>query len=186
MEVNEILGNAKEQMEKSLDASKSRMEKIRTGRASAALVDGVRVDYYGTMSPLSQVAGVSVPDAGTIVIQPWDATTLPLIEKAIQQADLGFNPQNDGNIIRIHVPPLTEDRRIEFVKMTKKLAEDGKVGVRNVRRDMMDAVKKSEKDKDISEDEKKRGEDEIQKITNDYIKKIDDILNAKEKELMDD
>jgi ribosome recycling factor len=126
MEVNEILGNAKEQMEKSLDASKSRMEKIRTGRASAALVDSVRVDYYGTMSPLSQVAGVSVPDAGTIVIQPWDATTLPLIEKAIQQADLGFNPQNDGNIIRIHVPPLTEDRRIEFVKRLRNLRKKAK------------------------------------------------------------
>lgn len=186
MNVSDIVKIAKDSMEKSLDFTKKNLEKVRTGRASASLVDSVRVDYYGSPTPLSQIASVSVPDAKTIVIQPWDRSTLNLIEKAIQAADLGFNPMNDGNIIRIPVPPLTEERRKEFVKMSKKLAEEGKVAVRNVRREYMDTLKKEEKDKNITEDDKKKGEDEVQKLTDDYIRKIDDLQSKKEKELMED
>jgi len=186
MEVLEILDKTKESMEKSIDFTKKQLAKIRTGRASASIVDSVKVDYYGSISPLSQVASISVPDARTIVIQPWDRSTLNIIEKAIQQADLGFNPQNDGNLIRIPVPPLTEERRLEFVKMSKKLAEEGKIAIRNVRRDNMDALKKGEKDKEFSEDDKKWGEEEVQKLTDKYIKDIDELLAKKEKELMED
>jgi ribosome recycling factor len=186
MSVQEILNSTKEAMNKSLDFTKSQISKVRTGRASASLVDNLKVDYYGSMTPITQVASVSVPDARTIVIQPWDRSTLTSIEKAIQQADLGFNPQNDGSIIRIPVPPLTEERRKEFVKMSKKFAEEGKIGIRNVRRDEMESLKKSEKDKIISEDEKKRGEDEIQKLTDEFIKNIDKIIAQKEVELIED
>lgn len=185
MDVKEILSSTKDQMEKSLEFTKGQLAKVRTGRATASLVDGVRVDYYGQQTPVSQIASVSVPDARTIVLQPWDRATLSAIEKAIQQADLGFNPQNDGNIIRIPVPPLTEERRKEFVKMCKKFAEEGKVAVRNVRRDQMDALKKGEKDKNLTEDDRKWGETEIQKITDEFIKKVDDVLDHKEKDLMD-
>ena len=173
-------------MEKSLEYTQKQLDKVRTGRASASLVDSIKVDYYGSPTPLSQVASVSVPDARTIVIQPWDRSTLGEIDKAIQQADLGFNPQNDGNVIRIPVPPLTEERRLEFVKVSKKLAEEGKIAVRNVRRDNMEALKKGERDKDFSEDEKKYGEDEVQKLTDGYIKNIDELQSKKEKELMED
>jgi len=185
MDVNEILKQTKAQMEKSLDFTKMQLDKVRTGRASASLVDSVKVDYYGSQTPLSQVASISVPDAKTIVIQPWDKSTLGLIEKAIQQADLGFNPMNDGNIIRIPVPPLTEERRKEFVKLSKKLAEEGKIAIRNIRRDRMEALKKAEKNKEITEDDRKKGEDEVQKLTDDFIKKIDNLQNKKEKELME-
>ena len=185
MNVQDILNTAKDQMSKSLDYTKSQFAKVRTGRASASLVDSVKCDYYGTPTPISQISSISVPDAKTIVIQPWDRSTLGIIEKAVQSADLGFNPQNDGNIIRIPVPPLTEERRKDFVKLCKKYGEEGKIAVRNVRRDEMDSLKKSEKDKVITEDDKKWGEAEIQKITDEYIKKIDDALIHKEKELMD-
>jgi ribosome recycling factor len=186
MQVDEILFNAEEGMTKAVEYCQGQLGKVRTGRASASLLDGISADFYGAMTPMSQMATISVPDARTIVIQPFDRTTLGVIEKAIQTADLGFNPQNDGNIIRISVPPLTEERRKEYVKMTKKMAEEGKIAVRNVRRDQMEAIKKSEKDKDISEDEKKKGEDDIQKLTDKFIKKIDEFQAAKEKELMED
>ncbi len=186
MQVDEILFNAEEGMTKAVDYCQGQLGKVRTGRASASLLDGISADFYGAMTPMQQMATISVPDARTIVIQPFDRTTLGVIEKAIQTADLGFNPQNDGNIIRISVPPLTEERRKEYVKMTKKMAEEGKIAVRNVRRDQMEAIKKSEKDKDISEDEKKKGEDDIQKLTDKFVKKIDEFQAAKEKELMED
>ncbi len=186
MDVMEILDGARAAMDKSLEYCKSQISKVRTGRASTSLVDDVKADFYGTITPISQMATVSAPDARTIMIQPWDRNTIQVIEKAIQQADLGFNPQNDGNVIRISVPPLTEERRREFVKMTKKYAEDGKIAVRSIRRDQMDALKKGEKNKDFSEDDRKWGEDEVQKITDEFVKKIDEILDAKEKELMDD
>ncbi|MGA2297343.1 MAG: ribosome recycling factor [FCB group bacterium] len=185
MEVKEILEKTKELMGKSLDFSKNQLSKVRTGRASASLVDNVKADYYGAPTLLSQMSSVNVPDARTIIIQPWDRTTLQAIEKAIQQADLGFNPQNDGNVIRIAVPPLTEERRKEFVKVCKKYAEDGRIAIRNIRRDQLEVIRKAEKDKLFSEDDKDWGEEEIQKITNDFIKKIDDFLLAKEKELME-
>ncbi|MFP4528108.1 MAG: ribosome recycling factor [Candidatus Kapaibacterium sp.] len=173
-------------MKKSVEFTASLLDKIRTGRANASLVDTVKADYYGAPTPLSQMASVSVPDARTIMIQPWDQSTIEVIEKAIRQEDLGFNPQNDGNVIRIPVPPLTEERRKEFVKLAKKYGEDGKIAVRNIRRDMMDQLKKAEKDKDISEDEKKKGEDEVQKITDKYVAEIDKVVEKKEKELMED
>jgi ribosome recycling factor len=186
MQLNEILDNAKDAMNKAVDYCKSQLGKVRTGRASASLLDGINADFYGSMTPMSQMATISVPDARSIVIQPFDRTTLGAIEKAIQTADLGFNPQNDGNIIRISVPPLTEERRKEYVKMTKKMAEEGKIAVRNVRREQMETIKKSEKSKDITEDDKKRGEDEVQKLTDKSIKQIDEFQAAKEKELMED
>jgi ribosome recycling factor len=185
MTVNEIVDSSRKQMEKSHEHYKSQIEKIRTGRASSSILDGVMVDYYGSPTPLSQTANVSVPDARTIVINPYDKGILQGIEKAIQQADLGFNPQNDGSIIRINVPPLTEERRKEFVKLSKKIAEEGKVAIRNIRRDMMEALKKSEKNKEISEDDRKKGEDLLQKVTDDFVLKVDKVVSEKEKELLE-
>jgi ribosome recycling factor len=185
MDVKEVLSKTRDAMTKSVDFYKNQLVKVRTGRASATLVDNVKADYYGAPTPISQMATISVPDARTIVIQPWDRSTLTAIEKAIQSADLGFNPQNDGTIIRIPVPPLTEERRKEFVKVCKKYAEEGKIALRNIRREQNDILKKAEKDKQMSEDDSKWGEEEIQKIINDYTKKVDELLEKKEKELME-
>ena len=186
MEIKEVLNKTKDMMSKSEEFFKSQIAKVRTGRASASLVDNVKADYYGAATPISQMATVSVPDAKTIVIQPWDRSTLSNIEKAIQQADLGFNPQNDGTVIRIPVPPLTEERRMEFVKVCKKYNEESKIAIRNIRRDQIDILKKAEKDKLISEDDRLWGDEEIQKITNEFTKKVDELLAKKEKELMED
>lgn len=185
MTINEIIDSAKKQMEKSLEHYKNQIAKVRTGRATASILDDVTVDYYGSPTPLNQTANISVPDARTIVINPYDKSILQNIEKAIQAADLGFNPQNDGNIIRISVPPLTEERRKEFVKLTKKFAEEGKIAIRNIRRDLMEALKKSEKAKEITEDDRKRGEEQLQKVTDDFISRLDKIVADKEKELLD-
>lgn len=183
--IEDIKTEAKMQMEDAVEYFISQLQKVRTGRASSSLLDGVKVDYYGSQTPLAQAAGVSVPDAKTIMVQPYDRSLLSEIEKAIRAADLGFNPQNDGNVIRIPVPPLTEERRQEFVKMCKKYAEEGKISVRNSRRDANDALKKAEKDKTITEDDRKRGEDDVQKLTDQYVKNIDEVLSKKEKELLD-
>ncbi|MDD3124923.1 MAG: ribosome recycling factor [Candidatus Kapabacteria bacterium] len=185
MEYKEIIQNTKDAMSKAVDFTKGQIDKVRTGRATVSLVDNIKADFYGSMTPITQMANISTPDARTIVIQPYDKSTMSGIEKAIQAADLGFNPMVDGAIIRIPVPPLTEERRKEYVKMAKKFAEDGKVSVRNVRREQIEILKKTEKDKVITEDERKRGEEEIQKITDTNIKAIDVVLAAKEKELMD-
>jgi len=185
MSVKDSTNEARNSMIKSIEYLKIQLARIRTGRASGNLLDGVSVDYYGSQTPLSQVATVSVPDARTIVLQPFDRSIIGAIEKAIQASGLGFNPQNDGTVIRIPVPPLTEERRKEFVKQSKKIAEEGKVAVRNNRRDAMDDLKRQEKSKEISEDDRKKGEDEVQKITDEYIKKVDEILAIKEKELLD-
>lgn len=185
MEYKEIIQNTKDAMSKAVDFTKGQIDKVRTGRATVSLVDNIKADFYGSMTPITQMANISTPDARTIVIQPYDKSTMSGIEKAIQAADLGFNPMVDGAVIRIPVPPLTEERRKEYVKMAKKFAEDGKVSVRNVRREQIEILKKTEKDKVITEDERKRGEEEIQKITDTNIKAIDVVLAAKEKELMD-
>ncbi len=185
MSLKDVLDKTKVEMGKAVEYCKSQISKVRTGRATASLLDGITFEYYGAQTPLSQGASISVPDARTIIVQPFDRTTLSAIEKSIQAADLGFNPQNDGNIIRIPVPPLTEERRKEFVKMCKKFAEEGRVAVRNVRRDQIDTLKKLEKGKTITEDERKRGEDDIQKQTDNFIKEVDNFLAKKEKELMD-
>jgi len=185
MTLKENINQTKDLMQKAFEFCKTQITKVRTGRATASLLDGVKVEYYGTPTPISQVAGISTPDARTIIVQPFDRTTLSPIEKAIQAAALGFNPQNDGAILRIPVPPLTEERRKEFVKMCKKHAEEGKVAIRNIRRDQIELLKKAEKNKEFAEDDRKKGEDDIQKQTDLFIKNIDNELNAKEKELMD-
>jgi len=185
MTIKDNLSQTTELMQKTLDHTKQQIAKVRTGRATASLLDSVKVDYYGSPTAINQVAGISVPDARTIIVQPFDRSTLGAIDKAIQGAGLGFNPQNDGTILRIPVPPLTEERRKDFVKMCKKYAEDGKVSVRNIRREQIELLKKSEKDKVFAEDERKKGEDEIQKLTDQFIKNIDTELTAKEKELME-
>jgi len=185
MNVKDNLEQTKTLMQKALDFTKTQISKVRTGRATASLLDGVKVDYYGSPTPVSQVAGISTPDARTIIVQPFDRSTLSAIDKAIQAAGLGFNPQNDGTMLRIPVPPLTEERRKEFVKMCKNHAEDGKVSIRNVRRDQIEILKKSEKNKEFAEDERKKGEEEIQKLTDQFIKNIDSELAIKEKELME-
>ncbi|WP_431735289.1 ribosome recycling factor [Cellulosispirillum alkaliphilum] len=172
-------------MEKSLESLKRDFSRIRTGRATPALLDGVMVDYYGSPAPINQVANISVPDARMIFVQPWEKSMLQAIEKAIQTSDLGLNPQNDGNKISLPIPPLSEERRKDLYKNCKKIAEECKVAVRNVRRDGNEKLKKSEKNKEITQDEEKKGLEEIQKLTDKYIKNIDDLLANKEKEIME-
>ncbi len=186
MPVSTILDQTRDTMAKAVEHTAHSIAKVRTGRASATLLDNIRIDYYGSATPLPQVASVSTPDARTILIQPWDRTTIGAIEKAIHQSDLGINPSNDGVVIRIPVPPLTEERRKEYVKMCKKMAEEGKVAVRNIRRDLIEKLKAAEKTEHFSEDETKRGEAEIQKITDKYIAEVDSALVKKEKEIMED
>ncbi len=183
-------------MQTVLDSCSSRMDKciaslegeylsMRTGRASAALFDKIKVDYYGAETPLNQVASISSPEARLIVIQPWDKTVLPAIEKAIQKSELGLNPNNDGKLIRVNFPPLTEDRRKELAKSAKALAENARVAVRNVRRDAMEELKKLQKGGEISEDEQKDGETKIQKMTDKAIERIAKVAETKEKEIME-
>jgi ribosome recycling factor len=185
MELEEIISKTKEQMTKSLEFFKQQIAKVRTGRANASILDNIKVDYYGSPTPITQIATINVPDAKTIVVQPWDPSTLGAIEKAIKQSDLGFNPMNDGRILRIPVPPLTEERRKEIVKFCKKLTEDAKIAIRNIRRDQIELIRKAEKEKQLTEDDKKLGEEKIQKVTDEFIKKIDEIFSAKEKEIME-
>lgn len=186
MPVSTILDQTRDTMVKAVEHTAHSIAKVRTGRASATLLDNIRIDYYGAPTPLPQVASVSTPDARTILIQPWDRTTIGAIEKAIHQSDLGINPSNDGIVIRIPVPPLTEERRKEYVKMCKKMAEEGKVAVRNIRRDFIEKLKAAEKTEHFSEDETKRGETEIQKFTDKYVADVDSALAKKEKEIMED
>lgn len=185
MDNDSILLDAEERMEKAVASLDRDFAKLRTGRASTALVDGIKADYYGTPTPISQMASVAVPDSRTLTIQPWDKGGMAPIEKAILKSDLGLTPINDGKIIRITVPPLTEERRRELVKIARKYGEEAKVAVRNVRRDANDALKKSEKDKEITEDTLKRGTEDVQKLTDRYIGVIDSHCQAKEKEIME-
>ena len=180
-----VLANCEDRMKKSIATLESDYLALRTGRASAAIFDKVRVDYYGQETPLNQVASISVPEARLVVIQPWDKSLLSAIEKAIQKSDLGLNPSNDGKLLRINFPPLTQDRRKELAKQSKTLAENTRVAVRNIRRDGMDAIKKLQKDATISEDEQKEGETKLQKMTDSYIAKINDVQAGKEKEIME-
>jgi ribosome recycling factor len=185
MTVNKIHTDASDRMEKALEALKKEFASIRTGKASAALLDGIKVDYYGTITPLPQVANISAPDARLLVIHPWEKKLIPEIVKAIQKSDLGLNPQSDPNVIRLPIPPLTEERRKDLVKLVKKVAEEGKVAIRNIRRDANDALKKAEKDKTISEDESRKAQDKVQEITDEHIEKIEEILKKKEQEVME-
>ena len=176
----EIMVNAKDRMEKCISSLNYELATIRTGRAHPSLLDRVQVNYWGSMSPISQVANVSVVEGRQLLIKAYEASTLKDIERAILEADLGFNPQNDGQVIRILIPPLTEERRKELAKSVGKFAENTKVSIRNVRRDLNDEVKKTE----LSDDEKKKAQDQIQKITDDYIKQVDSIAKDKEKEIL--
>ena len=172
-------------MEKTLEILQEDFGAIRAGRANAKVLDRITVEYYGTESPIAQVGSISSPDARTLVIQPWDGSLLKKIEKAIQQSDLGINPQNDGRVIRLAFPMLTEERRKELAKQVRKYGEDGKVAIRNIRRDAMDYIKKLKKDSTITEDEQKKAEKDLQDLTDKYIKKVDEACAVKEKELME-
>ena len=183
--IKTALVEMKQRMAKSIDAFHKDLGKVRTGRASTSLIDSLMVDYYGTMTPLSQMATLSVPESRLITVQPWDATALESIEKAILSSDVGLNPNNDGKLIRLSIPALTEERRREMVKLAKKYAEDTRISVRNARRDTNDLLKDLEKEKEISEDELKRSHDEVQVVTNEYIKKVDSIMKSKEEDIME-
>lgn len=183
--MNQVFSTTKEKMEKTISALKNEFGSIRAGRANAAILDKVLVDYYGVPTPINQMAAISVAEARILVIQPWDKTTLDPIYKAIQASDIGINPQNDGSVIRLMFPQLTEDRRKEIVKDIKKIAEDSKVAIRSIRRDSIDKLKKMEKASEITEDDLKNGEKKIQDITDEFIKKIDENGQAKEKEIME-
>ena len=180
-----ITKSAEERMTKSLAALDDDLAALRTGRASAAMFDKIKADYYGTPTPLSQVASISTPEPRLVVIQPWDQGSLQAIEKAIQSSELSLNPSNDGKVIRINIPPLTEDRRKEIVKLAKNTGEQARVAIRNIRRDANDELKKAEKNGEISEDERKRGEDAIQKLTDDFVENINATLSRKESEILE-
>lgn len=183
--INEIKQDAQERMGKSIDALKNSLNKIRTGRAHVSLLDNITVDYYGIASPLNQVGNISVPDARSLAITVFDKGMISAVEKAILKSDLGLNPQSNGTLIRIPLPPLTEERRKDLVKVVRGEAEGGKVAIRNIRRDANSDYKSLLKEKEISEDEHRQAEDEIQKVTDTFIKQIDEILAVKETELME-
>ncbi len=178
------LNKFEEKMTKTISVFEENLAEIRAGRANPAILNKIMIDYYGTPTPINQVAGISVPEARLIVIQPWDGSILKEIEKEILKSDIGINPNNDGKVIRLSFPELTEERRKEIVKDIRKMAEEAKVAVRSIRRDAIDEAKKAQKDSEISEDELKSAEDNIQQLTDKYVAKVDEILGAKEKEVM--
>jgi ribosome recycling factor len=181
----DVLASMKKSMEKTIDSLRKEYQKVRTGRASTAILDDIKVMYYDTPTPINQVAQIAVPEARIITIQPWEAKLISAVEKAILNANIGLTPTNDGKLIRLSIPPLTEERRKEIVKQLKKMAEEGKIALRNIRRDSIDSLKKLEKDKKISEDDLKRAEKEVQDMTNGFVVKVDEVFVAKEKEVME-
>lgn len=181
----EILENLKKKMTSSLNVLQKELAGIRTGRASAGLLESISIDYYGTPTPINQAATIATPESRLITIQPWDISQLQVIEKAIQSSDIGINPSNNGKIIRLELPPMTEERRKELAKLAKKLGEESKIAIRNIRRDGMDTVKKRLKAKELSEDDEKGLEIEIQKITDGYVKDVDSSVASKEKEILE-
>ena len=180
-----VIATAREKMGKTVSVLKSEYNSIRAGRANAAVLDKIRVDYYGVPTPINQMAAISVAEARILNIQPWDVSTLHTIEKAIQTSDVGINPQNDGRVIRLIFPQLTEEKRKELAKTVRKTAEDAKVAIRSIRRDSMDKIKKMEKASEITEDDLRDGEEELQDVTDDFIKKVDEVCAEKEKEIME-
>jgi len=182
--MQDLLKDVESKMTAAIDSLTRELSSVRTGRASAALLDTVRVDYYGTPTPVNQMASVSVPDARTLLIQPWEATQLQAIEKAIIKSDLGLNPANDGKLIRLTMPTPTEERRKQLARTVHKIAEEGRVAIRNVRREANDRLKAMAKDKNVSEDEERRGHDQIQKTTDRFIAKVDELLKKKEQEIL--
>ncbi|MBU0650638.1 ribosome recycling factor [bacterium] len=185
MPLQKNIKETKTRMEKSIDSFQHEIASVRTGTASSALVENIMVECYGSKMPVNQLASISTPEARTIIIQPWDMSNLSVIEKAIMKSDVGLTPNNDGKIIRINVPPLSEERRNEFIKLTKKLAEEARVAVRNIRRDANEHIKKLQKDKQITEDDERDGIEQVQKLTDGSIKKIDEILKHKEDALLE-
>jgi len=183
--LNDIYADARDRMDKALDSLERDFRRLRTGRASVSLVDGIRAEYYGTPTQLNQLATVTIPDPRTIMIQPWDTSIIGDVEKSILKSELGLTPMNDGKVIRINIPPLTTERRRELVKVVKKMAEEAKVAVRNIRRDANEMIKDLKKDKEISEDEQFRAQEEMQKITDESIKRIDAAYSVKEKEILE-
>jgi ribosome recycling factor len=183
--VKTILKDAEDRMHKATEVVRQELIKIRTGKATTTLLDSVRVDYYGSPQPLAHIGNVGVQDVHTLTVQPYEKSMVDAILKAIQSANLGLNPMKDADIVRIPIPPLNEERRRELVKLSKKFGEDGKIAVRNVRRDVIEHLKKAEKAEHFSEDERKRGEQEVQKMTDKFIKDIDSLLASKEKEIME-
>ena len=183
--MDKIISETEERMKRAVTALEEEFNTLRTGRASPALFDKIRVEYYGNPTPLNQVATISAPEARLVVIQPWDKSIIGDIEKAIQKSELSVNPSNDGKVIRIAIPPLTEERRKEFVKIAKNMAEQNRVSIRNSRRDANEELKKAQKDGTISEDELKRAEDDVQKLTDSYIAKVNELLEEKEKEILE-
>lgn len=183
MSADDILLEIEDQMQKATEATQRNFNTIRTGRANASLLDRIEVEYYGVATPLKQMSNISIPDASTLMIQPYDGSTLTAIERAISMSDVGLTPNNDGKVIRLNIPPLTTERRQEFVKTAHKIAEEGRVSIRNQRRSGIDGIKKLEKASEISEDESRDYQDEIQKLTDKYIAKLDDLLAIKEKDI---
>lgn len=183
--LKQVLADTESRMKKSVASLSQSYNTVRSGKASVQMIDGITVDYYGTPTPLNQVGNVSVPEAQLLVIQPWDKSVINDVVKALQKSDLGLNPQIDGQVIRIPIPPLNEERRRELAKVVKKMAEEAKVAVRNIRRDANESIKGLEKDKKISEDQKSDGEDEVQNFTDKYVKQIDELAAEKEKEVME-
>ncbi|HRC54926.1 MAG: ribosome recycling factor [Myxococcales bacterium] len=183
--IDEISSEAEEGMKKAIDSFKRDLQKIRTGRANTAMLDGIKVDYYGTPTPVNQVATVQVVDARLITVKPWEKAMVPVIDKAIRASDLGINPVSDSELVRLPIPPLTQERRKELAKVVKKQSEEARVAVRSARRDAMDMLKDAEKDKAISEDDRKGGEKKVQDLTDKYVAMIDDISSGKEKEIME-
>ena len=183
--LKDVFNEVEDKMKKTLEVLRKDYSSMRAGRANPAILEIIKVDYYGALTPLNQLANISAPEPRLLTVQPWDKSLLSAIEKAILKSDLGLNPTNDGNILRIAIPQLTEERRQELVKAAKKKAEESKVGIRNIRRDANDRIKKMEKDKDLTEDEAKKQQEETQKTTDKYIKEADNILAIKEKEIME-
>ncbi len=183
--IEETYQETRDRMGKTISALKNELKRIRTGRASTSLLDGIKVDYYGTPTPLNQMATISIPESRLITIQPWDASVIKDIEKGILKSDLGLTPSNDGKLIRIAIPPLSEERRKELVKLVHKISEEHKVAVRNIRRDGNELIKGFKKDGDISEDDAFKAQDQIQKITDDYIQRIEETYKTKEKEILE-
>ena len=183
--IEETLQETRDRMSKTIDDLETELKRVRTGRASLSLLDGIRVDYYGTQTPLNQMASLSVPESRLIVIQPWDVSALKEIEKAILKSDLGLTPSSDGKLIRISIPPLTEERRKELVKVVSKMCEEHKIAARNIRRDANELLKGFKKDGDIAEDDAFKAQDQVQKVTDEYISKIDEIYKSKEKEILE-
>jgi ribosome recycling factor len=183
--IEDFLADAKRRMDKSIEATHHEFNSVRTGRASPALLDRITIDYYGTQTPLKSLASISAPEPRLLVVQPFDPGAIKGIERAIQESDLGLTPSNDGKVVRLPIPPLTEERRKDLVKVVRRIAEDGKVAIRNVRRDIMQHLKELVVNGDVGDDEERRAEQQVQKVTDDHTKSIDDLLKVKEAEIME-